>query len=61
MRIATLGSEQPWIGAFCREVMTLQFAHDREIDDPDKMHGLLSGLSLPADDILRDALTPQNK
>ena len=35
--IALLGAEQPWIGAFCRQVMELNFALDTDINQPDRM------------------------
>ena len=51
-RIALLGAEQPWIGAFCRQVMELNFALDRDINQPDRLAGILTELGLPALDIL---------
>ncbi|MGH7126537.1 MAG: 2-hydroxychromene-2-carboxylate isomerase [Stellaceae bacterium] len=54
-RIALLGAEQSWIGAFCRGVMELNFALDQEIDAPERLAPILAGLGLPASDILRDA------
>ncbi|MGJ4804157.1 2-hydroxychromene-2-carboxylate isomerase [Luteimonas sp. SDU82] len=61
MRIATLGVEQPWIGAFCRGAMRLNFVHDREIDDADAMRALLAELALPADELLAAAMADANK
>ena len=43
-RIALLGAEQPWIGAFCRQVMELNFALDKDINQPDRMAGILTEL-----------------
>jgi 2-hydroxychromene-2-carboxylate isomerase len=54
-RIALLGAEQPWIGAFCRQVMELNFALDKDINQPDRMAGILTELGLPALDILNQA------
>jgi 2-hydroxychromene-2-carboxylate isomerase len=51
-RIALLGAEQSWIGAFCRQVMELNFVHDKDINQPDRMAGILKSLGLPASDIL---------
>jgi len=60
-RIALLGSEQPWIGAFCRQVMELNFALDKDINQTDRMAGILKELSLPAADILDQAQTEPTK
>jgi len=54
-RIALLGAEQRWIGAFCRQVMELNFALDKDINQPDRMAGILTELGLPAVDILNQA------
>jgi len=35
MRVAYAAAEQPWMGAYCRRVMQMNFAEDREIDNPD--------------------------
>jgi len=51
-RIALLGAEQPWIGAFCREVMELNFALDKDINQLDRMAGILTELGHPTADIL---------
>ena len=60
-RIALLGSEQPWIGAFCRQVMELNFALDKDINQTDRIAGILKELSLPAADILDQAQTEPTK
>src|SRR5580700_374949 len=54
-RIALLGAERPWIGAFCSQVMKLNFAFDTDINQQDRMAGVLSELGLPAADILDQA------
>jgi 2-hydroxychromene-2-carboxylate isomerase len=54
-RIALLGAEQPWIGAFCRQVMELNFAFDTDINQPDRMAAILTELGLLAADILNQA------
>jgi 2-hydroxychromene-2-carboxylate isomerase len=51
-RIALLGAEQPWIGAFGREVMELNFALDKDINQLDRMAGILTELGHPTADIL---------
>jgi 2-hydroxychromene-2-carboxylate isomerase len=51
-RVALLGANQPWIGAFCRRVMELNFALDQDINQPEKLTPVLTELALPAADIL---------
>src|SRR5580704_15653604 len=55
LRVALLGAEQPWIGAFCRRVMELNFVLDRDINQPEHLAGILSELDLPVTDILEQA------
>jgi 2-hydroxychromene-2-carboxylate isomerase len=40
MRVALVGAEQPWM-AYCRRVMSLNFAEDRDIDAPDVVADVL--------------------
>jgi 2-hydroxychromene-2-carboxylate isomerase len=54
-RIALLGAAEPWIGAFCRHVMELNFVLDQDINQPDRLAVILTGLDLPAHDILAQA------
>jgi len=54
-RIALLGAEKPWIGAFCRNVMERNFVHDRDINGSDSMTEILTGLGLPAAELLAHA------
>ncbi|GAB2314388.1 DsbA family protein [Stenotrophomonas geniculata] len=60
-RVALYGAGQAWIGAFCRQVMTLNFAEDRDIADPQLINEVLSGLGLDAPAIIAAALSEQNK
>jgi 2-hydroxychromene-2-carboxylate isomerase len=60
-RIALLGAEQPWIGAFCRQVMELNFGLDTDINQTDRMAGILTELGLPASDILDRAQADPTK
>ncbi len=60
-RIALLGAEQPWIGAFCRQVMELNFVLDQDINQPEPMARVLTELGLPAADILNQAQAEPNK
>jgi len=57
MRIALLGADAPWIGAFCRAVMELNFALDQDIDQPERLASILMELELPAAEILDRAET----
>jgi 2-hydroxychromene-2-carboxylate isomerase len=54
-RIALLGADQAWIGAFCRQVMELNFVLDEDITQPERLGGILNTLGLPAADMLRAA------
>jgi 2-hydroxychromene-2-carboxylate isomerase len=60
-RIALLGAQQPWIGAFCRHVMELNFALDQDVNQPDRMAAILTELGLPASDILDRAQAESTK
>jgi 2-hydroxychromene-2-carboxylate isomerase len=51
-RVTLVGAEQPWIGAFSRAVMELNFALDQDINQPDHLAPILTKLGLPAADIL---------
>jgi 2-hydroxychromene-2-carboxylate isomerase len=61
LRVALLGVDQPWIGAFCREVMELNFARDEDINQPDRLAPILTGLGLPASSILAEAQAEPTK
>jgi 2-hydroxychromene-2-carboxylate isomerase len=54
-RIVLLGAQQPWVSAFSRKVMELNFALDQDINDPHQMEPILTGLGLPSSDILEQA------
>src|SRR5580700_9115354 len=60
-RIALLGADRPWIGDFCRQVMELNFVLDKDINQTDRMTGILAELGLPAADILDQALAEPTK
>jgi 2-hydroxychromene-2-carboxylate isomerase len=61
LRIACLGAEQPWIGAFCRRIATLNFVDDRELEDANLIAQVLTELGQPASQIMADALGDANK
>lgn len=54
-RVALIGAGQPWIGAFCRTVMELNFALDQDINQPERLASILIELDLPASEILDQA------
>jgi 2-hydroxychromene-2-carboxylate isomerase len=55
LRIALVGVDQPWIGAFCRRVMELNFAEDEDIHEPQAMAPILRELALPSAELLQEA------
>lgn len=61
LRVALLGAEQDWIGAYCRRIMSLNFAEDRDIESPSVVAEVLDQLELPAQQILDDAQSQANK
>jgi len=60
-RIALLGADQPWIGAFSRQVMELNFVLDQDINQPDRVAGILTELGLSAAEILDQAQAEPTK
>ncbi len=60
-RIALLGAEKPWIGAFCRRVMELNFVLDQDINRADRLAPILTDLGLPASDVLEQAQAEATK
>jgi len=60
-RVALIGADQPWMGAYCRRIMSLNFAEDRAIDDPQRVAEVLNQLHLPAQMILDQAQSDGNK
>ncbi len=61
LRVALVGAEQPWIGAFCRQVMELNFVLDQDINQRERLAPILLALGLPAADILGQAQTEPTK
>ncbi|MGY3441249.1 DsbA family protein [Bradyrhizobium sp. USDA 4473] len=55
LRVVLLGASQPWVGAFCREVMQANFARDQDINHPGQIAPILTALSLPSSEILEQA------
>jgi len=54
-RMALIGADQPWIGAFCRRVMELNFVLDQDINQADRLAPILKELGLSAGTILDQA------
>jgi 2-hydroxychromene-2-carboxylate isomerase len=61
LRVALLGADQPWMGAYCRRIMAMNFAEDRDIAGVDAVAEALDPLGLPTAAILRDAQSDGNK
>lgn len=55
LRVAILAAEQDWMEAYCRRIMSLNFAEDRDIDAPEVVAGVLNQLGLPAQQIIDEA------
>ena len=60
-RIALLGQDQAWGPAFSRAVYRANFADDADIADPEVLAGLLTGLDLPAAELIARAREPATK
>ena len=45
MRVALLAAGEAWMGEYCRRIMRLAWAEDREIDDPAPVLAALEGLA----------------
>ncbi len=61
LRVALLGADKPWIGAFCRQVMELNFVLDEDINRPDRIARLLTELGLSPSDLLDQANAESTK
>lgn len=61
LRVALTGVDKPWIGEYCRAVMTRNFSKDGEINTSDAVTAILRSLGLPADRIIQEALSDTNK
>lgn len=61
LRVALLGADQPWIGAFCRRIMLRNWAEDREIASPACVLESLAGLVPDPQAVLAAAQSEDNK
>jgi 2-hydroxychromene-2-carboxylate isomerase len=60
-RIAMHGAEQPWMEAFCKQVMLRNFADDLDIATEASMTAVLGGMNLDAPAIIAAAQSSENK
>jgi len=61
MRVALLAAAEPWMGEYCRGMMLLNFAEDRDVDSPEAVGEVLDRLGLPAAKIIDEAQSEANK
>ena len=61
LRVALAGAEEDWIGAYCRRVMSLNFAEDRDIDNLETVVQVLTELDLPTQALIDEARSDANK
>ncbi|MFM0054962.1 2-hydroxychromene-2-carboxylate isomerase [Paraburkholderia phytofirmans] len=61
MRVALLGAQREWIAAYCRKIMQLNFAYDRDIGSMEVVSDALDELGLPAGQIIAEAQSDANK
>lgn len=61
LRVAVLSAEQNWMAEYCRRIMQMNFAHDRDIDNKEVVAAVLNDMDLPATEIIAQALSDDNK
>lgn len=61
MRVAVLGADESWIGAFCKRVMQQNFVDDLDINDSANVRAALGGLVPDPEAILTAAQGNENK
>lgn len=61
LRVALLGVDKPWIGEFSRRVMELNYALDKDINEPEILAPVLTDLGLSASEILEQAKAESTK
>jgi 2-hydroxychromene-2-carboxylate isomerase len=61
MRVALIGVDEEWMGEYCRRIMLLNFAADRDIDSAETVGNVLRELDLPVAHILEQAQAEANK
>ncbi len=55
LRVVVTAAAKPWVGDFARQVMLLNFAHDRDINSKEAIGEILEKLGEPAADIITEA------
>lgn len=55
LRVVLAGASQPWIGAFAKRVMLLNFSLDRDINSRENIASILTDLEQPAEELLGKA------
>jgi 2-hydroxychromene-2-carboxylate isomerase len=60
-RVALLGADQPWMAAYCRRVMELNFVLNEDMNSPIQLSPILAQLGLSAADILAQAQAEPTK
>jgi 2-hydroxychromene-2-carboxylate isomerase len=61
MRVAVAAAHEPWMGDYCRGIMQLAFAQDRDIDTRDAVAEVLEALGVPVERWLAAAQAQDNK
>jgi 2-hydroxychromene-2-carboxylate isomerase len=60
-RVALLAADEPWIGRFCRRIMLMIFAEDRDVDVPQTVGEALGGVTPDAAGLLGAARLEETK
>lgn len=60
-RVALCGVQQPWIGAFCREIMLQNFVHDEDINEEANVSRALRNAGADPERVLPHARSEPNK
>lgn len=59
--VALAGAGTHWVGGFCRLMMHLNFAEDRDIDSAGTVAEVLTAMDLPVASLLEDAQSADNR
>jgi len=60
-RVATLASNERWIGDYVRATMGRNFVEDKDLDTEDAVREVLATINVNADQIIAQALSEENK
>lgn len=61
LRVAVLAAGQSWMPEYCRRIMQMNFAQDRDIDNTEAVTAVLKDMDLPASEIIAQAVSDENK